>query len=120
MSQSEIETILTKAFSAIRARSKIVKSISKSAEMGECLQGLNNDFDRAAQSADIDSNAAVASAAVADAATGGTGTVLAIIGLAIVEMGIDAHYEAAITNAIADYEDCIRTNCSKRKRPLKY
>lgn len=120
MTKMQIENVLSEAFLNARAKSKIVKPTSRTADYGQCLQTFNNDVDRATNSADNQINASIWSAATADAATGGADTPIVIVGLIIAMYTIDTEYENNLTYAIADYEDCIRSNCSRKKKPLKY
>jgi hypothetical protein len=120
MTKLQIENMLSEALFNLRAKSNILKSTSKTAMGGECLQTFNNDVDRATNSSDNQINAAIWSATAADAATFGADTPIVIVGLIIAMYTIDTDYENNLTYAFADYEDCIRSNCSRKKKPLKY
>lgn len=120
MTKLQIEDMLSKAFFKLRVQSNIVKLTSKTAMGGQCLQDFNNDIDRATNTAENANKAAVAAWVLAEGASWGADTPVALPALLIAMYYIDSEYEDQITYAIADYEDCIRTNCSSKIKQIKY
>ncbi len=120
MTKLQIENMLSEAFLNARAKSKIVKATSRTAEYGQCLQEFNNDIDNATNDYDNRNAEAVAFASLACALSSGIACPEAMITLAITMLIIDAEYQDDISNGIAVYEDCYRSNCSSKKKPVIY
>jgi hypothetical protein len=81
---------------------------------------LNNDFDKPADVFDDLNAEAVAVGSLAYADCAGVACPEAMVGLLIATLIIDANYQYDIYNGIAGYEDCIRRNCSRLKKPIEY